>query len=116
MKALCHCLYCRKITGSTYSTNIALPNDAVVVDAGSPKTVPFKDPSGNVILTNYFCGDCGTTLFQDGPAFPGMKLVKAGIMDDIAALGEAKPGLELYTKTKVSWVANVDGAVQKELM
>lgn len=106
-KALCHCtdcrkvrslpfysmLYttlnlsnnCRKITGSTYSTNIIVPGDGFSVTAGKPKTISKKADSGSQI-TSHFCGDCGSTLFRDGPTFGDGKVIKVGVMDDPNAL------------------------------
>ena len=37
-------------------------------------------------------------------------------MDDVAALGDAKPQVELYAPERVPWVAEVQGAEQKKAM
>jgi len=114
--ALCHCLDCRKITGSTYSTNIIVPGDGFSVTSGSPKTISKKgDDTGNEI-TSHFCGNCGSTLWRDGPTFGDAKVIKVGIMDDLNALNDAKPALELYVPERVSWVNAVGGADQKKNM
>ena len=84
-KALCHCTDCRKITGSTYSTNIIVPGDGFSVTAGTPKTIAKKADSGSQI-TSHFCGDCGSTLWRDGPTFGDGKVIKVGVMDDVNAL------------------------------
>jgi hypothetical protein len=34
-------------------------------------------------------------------------------MDDADALGDAKPGVELFTSNRVSWVKPMEGAEQK---
>ncbi|KAJ2896242.1 hypothetical protein MKZ38_005736 [Zalerion maritima] len=111
IKALCHCLDCRKITGSVYSTNIIVPEAGFTV-TGTPKTIAKTGDTGNTI-TSHFCPDCGSTLFRDGSSFPGSKIVKAGVLDDIE---EAKPLAELYVKHRVSWVDPVEGTAQKETM
>jgi hypothetical protein len=75
-QALCHCADCRKITGSTYSTNIIVPGEGFSVTKGTPKTIGKKgDNTGNTI-TSHFCGDCGSTLFRDGPTFGDSKVIK----------------------------------------
>ncbi|KAI1763386.1 Mss4-like protein [Hypoxylon sp. FL1150] len=94
-KALCHCLDCRKITGSTYSTNIIVPGAGFKVLSGTPKTLTKKADSGKDI-TSHFCGDCGSTLYRDGPSFGDNKVIKVGVLDDPKALDEAKPDDELY--------------------
>ncbi|KAK5245181.1 hypothetical protein LTR16_007381, partial [Cryomyces antarcticus] len=105
--ALCHCTDCRKISGSTYSTNILVPEDGFEVTSGSPKKFAKTADSKNTI-TSYFCGDCGSTLFRDGP--------KVGVIDDVKAMDEAKPGVELYAPTRVAWVPEIQGADQKDGM
>ncbi|KAI1410521.1 Mss4-like protein [Hypoxylon sp. FL1857] len=111
-KVTCHCLDCRKISGSTYSTNIVVPGPGFKLLSGSPKTISKIADSGNEI-TSHFCGDCGTTLWRDGPSFGENKVIKVGVLDDIKALDEAKPLGELFTEFRVSWVPEVPGAVQK---
>ncbi|KAI8626413.1 Mss4-like protein [Xylariaceae sp. FL1651] len=111
-KALCHCVDCRKITGSTYSTNIIVAGPGFKVLSGTPKTISKTADSGNEI-TSHFCGDCGSTIWRDGPSFGDNKCIKVGTLDDADALDKAKPGVELYTTERVSWVAEVPGAGQK---
>ncbi|KAJ5811808.1 hypothetical protein N7474_008109 [Penicillium riverlandense] len=57
---LCHCLDCRKITGSLYSYSFVV-NRADLKVTGNPKEVAKISDSGNHIK-NYFCSDCGTVL------------------------------------------------------
>lgn len=114
-KALCHCLDCRKIGGSTYSTNIAVPEDGFEITSGTPKTYSKTADGGNTIIS-HFCGDCGSTMWRDGASFPGLKIIKVGVLDDIHALEEAKPAVELYTPSRVNWVPAIPGAEQKQGM
>ncbi|KAI1274678.1 Mss4-like protein [Xylaria sp. FL0933] len=114
-KALCHCLDCRKITGSTYSTNIIIPGANFKLTSGTPKAIGKKADSGNEIVS-YFCGDCGSTLYRDGKSFGDAKVVKVGTLDDIDALDEALPKVELFASHRVSWVKEVPGAAQKSTM
>ncbi|GIZ42194.1 hypothetical protein CBER1_02574 [Cercospora berteroae] len=109
VKALCHCADCKKITGSTYSTNIVVPG--VEVTKGSTKKWTKTADSGNPI-TSHICAECGTTLYREGPTFGDAKVIKVGVLDG-NALEQATPGVELYTKDRVSWVSAVSGAGQK---
>ncbi|KAF2215906.1 hypothetical protein CERZMDRAFT_94293 [Cercospora zeae-maydis SCOH1-5] len=108
-RALCHCADCKKITGSTYSTNIIVPG--VEVTKGSTKKWTKTADSGNPI-TSHICAECGTTLYREGPTFGDAKVIKVGVLDG-NALEEASPAIELYTKDRVSWVSAVRGAGQK---
>ena len=102
---------CRKITGSTYSTNIIVPGDGFEVLSGKPKQFAKKADSGNTI-TSHFCGECGSTLWRDGETFGPNKVVKVGVMDDQNAVEDAKPGIELFAPERISWVAEVKGSSQ----
>lgn len=72
-------------------------------------------------------------MWREGASFPGLKIIKVrvrfcktsqtqlieckvGTMDDPNALANAKPGAELYAPTRVSWVAPIEGAEQKQAM
>ncbi|KAF2260125.1 hypothetical protein CC78DRAFT_585231 [Lojkania enalia] len=114
-KALCHCLDCRKITGSTYSTNIIVAGNGFAVTKGTPKEFPKKADSGKTI-TSFFCGDCGSTLWRESDTFGDTKIIKVGVMDGEIALEDAKPVAELYIAHRVSWVSPIPGAEQKDAM
>ncbi|KAH9993893.1 Mss4-like protein [Xylariaceae sp. FL0662B] len=114
-KALCHCLDCRKISGSTYSTNVIVPGDGFKILSGTPKTYTKTADSGSEI-TSHFCGDCGSTLFRESSSSGANKIVKVGVMDDPDALAEAEPVAELFAPRRVSWVPEVAGSVQKTAM
>jgi len=115
-KALCHCKDCRKIGGSTYSTNIIVPGEGFQVVQGNPKTISKKgDDTGNEI-TSYFCGDCGSTMWRAGATFGDAKVVKVGTLDDDQALEKNAPAIELYAPIRPSWVTKVNGADQKKNM
>jgi hypothetical protein len=115
LQALCHCLDCRKISGSAYSTNLVVPGDGFALLAGSPKQISKTADSGGSI-TSHFCGDCGSTLWRDGDTFGPSKVIKAGVLDDYDALEKAAPGVELYAPHRPSWVQPVSGAAQKKSM
>ncbi|KAF2260586.1 hypothetical protein CC78DRAFT_24682 [Lojkania enalia] len=111
MKALCHCTDCRKITGSTYSTNALFPEEGFKVLQGTTKQHSKVADGGNTI-TSHFCGDCGSTMWREGPTFKGLKVIKVGTLDDPDALTKAKPDAELFTSTRVEWVSEVPNAKQ----
>ena len=54
MQVLCHCLDCRKITGSTYSSNGVYDNDKFKVTKGTPKQHKKTADSGNEIVSNFW--------------------------------------------------------------
>ncbi|KAI1504742.1 Mss4-like protein [Biscogniauxia marginata] len=112
VQALCYCIDCRKVTGSTYSTNLIVPDAEFRVLAGTPKRIAKIADSGHEIAS-HFCPDCGTTLWREGPAFPGSKIVKAGVLDDENALGELNPTVELFVSRRPGWVAGPSSTTKK---
>ncbi|KAJ4386094.1 hypothetical protein N0V93_008986 [Gnomoniopsis smithogilvyi] len=133
-KALCHCLDCRKITGSTYSTNLVVPTATFTLTKGTPKEYHHTADSGNTVILS-FCGDCGSTLWSRSATFGDTTVIKAGTLDEeemvegdhhdgggqqqrqgrlLLLEEEARPLLELFVRGRPSWVAAVKGAVQDE--
>jgi hypothetical protein len=74
--------------------------------------------SGNT-MTNHFCGTCGTLMYRvsTGPEWQGKSILRIGTIDDFN-LQETKfrPQMELFTKSRVSWLSGVEGAKQFDAM
>lgn len=105
MKALCHCLTCRKVTGSTYLTSIMVKDDDFTTNAStcaSHKTFDTKHEVG-MPITFHFCSDCGTKCWKTAGGWPGAKIIFAGTLDGETDLEDAKPDAELWTKYRVGW-------------
>ena len=45
-----------------------------------------------------------------------MRVIKAGILDDVSLINNTKPGAELYAPERIKWVGTVEGAGQMEGM
>ncbi|KAF2706152.1 hypothetical protein K504DRAFT_483915 [Pleomassaria siparia CBS 279.74] len=115
MKALCHCGDCRKISGSSHSTNGVYPEAAFKLVQGTPKTHTKKADSGNDFVS-FFCPDCGTTLWRESKTFEGLKVVKVGSLDDFEAFKSLTPAAELYASQRAPWLSAVEGAKQADAM
>lgn len=90
MQILCHCYDCRKIGGSTYSSNSIFSEDQFKITKGTPKQHKKKADGGNEIISNFwyvfrrssrspltmYSGDCGSTMWREGATFPGKRIVK----------------------------------------
>ncbi|KAF3797545.1 hypothetical protein GCG54_00008537 [Colletotrichum gloeosporioides] len=115
--AMCHCLDCRKTSGSAFAVNWVVPASQLsVTDGASLKEFTAPALSGNPV-TNHFCGSCGTTLWREGPKTQGLCYVKAGILDDADAVNMRKPSAEIFTTRRIEWMKPMEGALQKkELM
>ncbi|ESK91291.1 duf636 domain protein [Moniliophthora roreri MCA 2997] len=61
---ICHCLNCKKSSGSAFLANTFFRSENVVVTEGSDFLREYKD-SGTAsgrILTRSFCSNCGSTM------------------------------------------------------
>lgn len=80
-KSICHCLPCRKITGSVFTTNLSIPLPSLHFLQGKEnlKSFSLKHPAG-MKFTYYFCENCGTKIYKegDGKGLVGVAIVQAG--------------------------------------
>ncbi|TIA77650.1 hypothetical protein D6C76_04593 [Aureobasidium pullulans] len=114
MKAACHCLPCRKTSGTTNSYNLMIPSDKYKVLSGSLKSFTRKGDSGKNVTYNS-CQNCPTVLYVQAEALEGLNIVKAGTVDDEDVFNNlGKPKAEIYTKNRPSWCDAIPGAEQKE--
>ena len=84
---LCHCLDCRKHTGSLFHASAIFPADAVTVEGET------RDYRGR-----HFCPDCGSSVFgRSGDEIE----VSLGALD---APDQMAPTYELWTVRRESWL------------
>ncbi|EKG12517.1 Glutathione-dependent formaldehyde-activating family GFA [Macrophomina phaseolina MS6] len=114
VQALCHCISCRRSSNSTHSTNLLVPTPSFHPTSGTAKQWTRTGDSGKTV-TNNFCGECGTLLWVTGEAMTGVTIVKAGTLDDLSLNDtKYKPKVEIFTRNKYSWLADVEGAAKFE--
>lgn len=100
---ICHCVDCRRITGSAFNISIRLDLSRFEVVRGEPKPFTKRADRGSE-LTRHFCPDCGSPLFTTSPAYADAVFVKAGSLDDPALV---RPALQAWTRSAVPW-ARID--------
>ena len=100
MSVACHCTHCQKATGTAYSLNIGVPSDKFKMTGGTLTTYVDRGDSGKD-LRRYFCNRCGSPLYTEADAMPGMTIVKAGTLDDTKAF---KPSANIYCESKMEWL------------
>lgn len=113
-QGLCHCDDCKKISGGAYSVNVVVPDKDF--EASGPMKKISKTADSKNEIHSYFCSECGTTLYRDGPSFPGLKIIKAGVLDKNGINEIAKPDSELFAPLRATWLPALDGADQKQTM
>ena len=82
----CYCVDCRRESGSGHITAVAVP-DVKPSDSGQS-------------IRNTFCPTCATTLFTHPSGLPGLVLLRAGTLDDTAAVA---PQVNMYVTCAPAW-------------
>jgi hypothetical protein len=109
--SVCHCLNCKKRSGSAFAVQARWPRDQVETDGRSKTFVKVAD-SGNR-ATFHFCPECGSDVFYeiDGKfddKFNDLVAIPLGAFDDPYFL---KPAFSVWEKRKHDWVevlGNID--------
>jgi hypothetical protein len=120
--ALCHCMVCRKQSASAFSINAAIPATGFHLERGTPKERPLThlqekfQGKPESMPHSWFCVDCGCSLWVDWPLRPELKILKAGILDEVEDLEALKLKLvaEQFTARRPAWLCPIEGAVQIE--
>lgn len=100
--SVCHCLSCKRRTGSAFSWN-AIYKSENVVSEGSFANFSRATDTGR---TNhyFFCTHCGAVMFYEVEMRHGMLSVPAGLFADPAFQG---PETEVFDQRAVAW-CNID--------
>ena len=97
----CHCRDCQRQTGSAFVINALIETDRIALLSGSPEAVAVPTDSGQP-HDIYRCPRCRTAMWSDYGRRAKLRFVRAGTLDDAAALA---PDVHIYTRTKLPWVA-----------
>lgn len=80
----CHCGECKKQSASAFSLSMPFGYRDLTV-TGTPTVFETVAHSGNAKY-NYFCGDCGTRLWNSGSNPPAAITLKVGTLDQSAGI------------------------------
>ncbi len=94
----CHCLDCRKSSGSGHCSHLMMAAEAVAFQ-GQPKRFDKPADSGNIVA-RYFCGTCGGPVYSTNSGMPGMVFLRASSLDDPEVF---KPSMIVYTRSAPNW-------------
>lgn len=121
---ICHCLDCRRLTGTSFAHNIAFPFPSLTVST-RPSAKQSTDnssasPNTNDALSTFgnpesgrrqFCGLCGTGLFLFKKLSPGEEcevvIVQAGAIDGSHDDERLRPVEEGFCKRRESWMLDM---------
>jgi hypothetical protein len=106
--SVCHCLNCKKRSGSAFAVQARWPAEQVTIEGRANSFKKVAD-SGNW-ATFYFCPDCGSDVHYDNNGkFDGMIAIPLGAFDDPYFLS---PSFSVWEERKHDWLAITGGDVE----
>ena len=75
----CHCRQCRKASGSTFATNMAVAANGFSIRAGAHLLRSFESSPGK---SRTFCAGCGSPIYSHSSESPQTLYVRVGTIDD----------------------------------
>lgn len=98
--SVCHCLNCKKRSGSAFAVQARWPSEQVALEGRSKSWVKVAD-SGNR-ATFHFCPDCGSDLYYVNQGiFEELIAIPLGAFDDPFFL---RPHFSVWEERKHDWV------------
>lgn len=98
MTGHCHCIDCRKSSGTGHGTHVVIPSAGFSL-AGEPSKYEHAADSGNIVTRN-FCPVCGAALYSTNSGVPDMAFIRASSLDDPEV---AQPQMAVYASRAPSW-------------
>ena len=99
----CHCRNCQKASGAGGSVNAVVPSASFRITQGTPKRYSARADSGR-LLHRHFCGDCGSPVYSQRDATPGVVVVRAGLFDgDVDAARGIRITANIWTASARPW-------------
>ncbi len=106
--SVCHCLNCKKRSGSAFAAQARWPRANVRVE-GESKTFVKAADSGNR-ATFHFCPDCGSDVYYANEGkFDDQIAIPLGAFDDPYFL---RPAFSVWEERKHDWVDIVGDQVE----
>jgi len=104
----CHCIPCRKWTGSVAFTAAICPKEGFTILSGLPHLKSYNDPTtdSGTPLTRNFCGECGSAVFSCTPLYPDIVGVAAGTLEKFE---EWKPNVEQFCIRRAGFLEKCKG-------
>jgi hypothetical protein len=103
---VCHCGQCRKAQGGPFGTNIPVERSALRIESGEALLKSYASSPGK---RRVFCSVCGSPLYSERDALPGVVRLRAGLLDEPVA---TLPALHQYLASRCSWWEISDGLPQ----
>src|SRR5262249_23315911 len=97
--SMCHCLECQRRTGSVYSVQAWFAPGQITIEGESRQFTRVGNSGGGV--TFRFCPDCGSTVYWEAAAAPGLLAVAVGAFADP---NFPRPEFAVWERRRHDWV------------
>ncbi len=94
----CHCVDCRKTSGTGHATHVAM-QESMVKLKGALKSHVHPADSGNVV-ERFFCPTCAAAIHSKNSGKPGMVFLRASSLDDP---DQVTPLMIVYASRAPKW-------------
>jgi hypothetical protein len=94
----CHCVDCRKTSGTGHCTHIVVQGEGVRL-TGVMSSYQRSADSGNIV-ERYFCSTCGSPIYSTNAAMPGLVFLRASSLDDP---DQIRPQMVVYASRAPKW-------------
>lgn len=94
----CHCIDCRKTSGTGHGSHMIVPADEFSV-SGEVRFFDKPADSGNMVSRG-FCPTCGSAVFSTNAGMEGLVFVRVSSLDDPE---QFRPMMVVYTDRAASW-------------
>ncbi|MDW6024698.1 GFA family protein [Mesorhizobium sp. BAC0120] len=99
--AICHCLECQRRTGAVFGNQAFFKREQIISISGATTHFTRLSGSGRSV-TFRFCPTCGSTVYWEAEALPGMIAVAVGSFADPTF---AAPQHSVWERRRHVWVA-----------
>lgn len=93
----CHCSQCRRASGSTFATNVAIARSDLKIAAGQNLIKSYASTPGKY---RNFCSNCGSPLYSEYLDDPDTLYLRVGTLDDDGRLSSCA---HIWVASKASW-------------
>jgi hypothetical protein len=101
----CHCVDCRRTSGTGHASNIMVPEAAFSV-TGKVSAYDRPADSGNIV-TRCFCPVCGSGVYGKNSGMPELVYIRASGLDDPETY---RAQAVVYTRSAAKW-SHIDPAL-----
>ena len=93
----CHCVQCRKASGTAFATNAAVESVDFDLTQGRERLAHFESSPGK---KRHFCSGCGSPIYSQYDDRMEVVYVRIGTIDDDS---ELSPDVHIYVASKAPW-------------